>query len=333
VTHFPPLPTSSDKLTIDGFAIGHGSDFEGKTGVTVILCPEGATAVADVRGSGAGTRQFDSLTLPHHLANRAHAVVFSGGSGFGLSSADAVVDHLRTGGYGFDTGVGVVPLVPTAILFDLAFGDTNAIPTRELVESAVRSASEGQVAVGSVGAGTGATVGKALGPPQGMKGGFGFVSLTGRDGLTVAAAVAVNAFGDVRDPETGKTVAGCRAAPDSNQLVGADRVLAHLQPESNHPWESNTTLAVVLTDAQLSKAELRKVCDMAFGGLYRALEPALSFYDGDMVVALATGKTPAHVHRVGVLAQEAIARAIVRAVEEADGFGLLPAWRDLDREE
>ncbi len=329
----PPLPTPSSELTIDGLTIGHGSDFEGKTGVTVILCPEGATAVADVRGSGAGTRQFDSLTMPHHLANKAHAVVLSGGSGFGLSSADAVVDHLRSGGYGFDTGVGVVPLVPTAILFDLAFGDANAIPTRGLVESAVGSASAGRVEVGSVGAGTGATVGKALGPRQGMKGGFGFVSLAGRDGPTVAAAVAVNAYGDVRDPETGKTVAGCRAAPDSNELVGAHKSLAQLQPESNHPWESNTTLAVVLTDALVSKTELRKICDMAFGGLYRALNPALSLYDGDMVVALATGKIPAHVHRVGVLAQEAIAQAIVRAVKEAAGFGLLPAWRDLDREE
>ncbi len=106
-------------------------------------------------------------------------------------------------------------------------------------------------------------------------------------------------------------------------------MLARLEPESRHPWESNTTLAVVLTDARLTKTELRKVCDMAYGGLYRALEPALSLFDGDMVVALATGETPAHVHRVGVLAQEAIALAIVRAIKEADGFGLLPAWRDL----
>ncbi len=329
MNEYPDLPEPSDELTIDGLSIGHGSDFEGKTGVSVILCPEGATAVADVRGSGAGTRQFDSLTMPQHLANRAHAVVLSGGSGFGLASADPVVEHLRSGGHGFDTGAGVVPLVPTAILFDLAFGDSEARPSRAIVEAAVSSAGAGAIDSGSVGAGTGATVGKALGLPQGMKGGFGFVSLSSGDGPTVAAAVAVNAYGDVRDPNSGKTLAGCREAPNSSQLVGASRVLARLDPQSNHPWESNTTLAVLLTDAMLGKTELRKVCDMAFGGLYRALDPALSLYDGDMIIALATGKTPSHVHRIGVLAQEAIAQAIVCAVKTADGFGLLPAWRDL----
>lgn len=327
---YPELPEASSELTIDGLSIGHGSDFEGKTGVTVVLCPQGATAVADVRGSGAGSRQFDSLTMPQHLANRAHAVVLSGGSGFGLSSADAVVDHLRLGGHGFDTGAGVVPLVPTAILFDLAFGDSQARPSRAIVEAALSSAGAGTIETGSIGAGTGATVGKSLGLPQGMKGGFGFVSLSAVGGPTVAAAVAVNAYGDVRDPGTGKTLAGCRESESSSQLVGASRVLAQLAPESNHPWESNTTLAVLLTDADLGKTELRKVCDMAFGGLYRTIDPALSLYDGDMIIALATGKTPAHVHRIGVLAQEAIAQAIVRAVKDADGFGLLPAWRDLD---
>jgi len=329
VSDYPPLPDPSDELSIDGFTLGHGSDLEGKTGVTVILCPQGATAVADVRGSGAGTRQFDSLTLPQHLANRAHAVVLSGGSGFGLSSADVVVEHLRAGGYGFDTSVGVVPLVPTAILFDLAFGDPDARPGRDVVESAVAGAGTPRIAAGSVGVGTGATVGKALGPAQGMKGGFGFVSLASPAGPKVAAAVAVNAFGDVRDPHSGIRLAGCRASADSQVLVGADRVLARLEPETRHPWESNTTLAVVLTDARLTKTELRKVCDMAFGGLYRALDPALSLFDGDMVVTLTTGEVPAHVHRVGVLAQEAVSLAIVRAIREAQGFGLLPAWRDL----
>jgi L-aminopeptidase/D-esterase-like protein len=326
---FPPFPTPSSELAIPGLTIGHGSDFEGMTGVTVILCPEGAVAAADVRGTGTGTRQFDSLTMAHHLANRAHGVVLAGGSGFGLSCGDPVLEHLEAGGHGFETGVGVIPLVPTAILFDLPYGDSRARPTRALVEKAIAAAASGAVPCGSVGSGTGATVGKALGFANGMKGGFGFASFTVDGGPTVAAAVAVNAFGDVRDPSTGDLLAGCRDDPDSLDLVGAQRALAALSPDFDHPWESNTTLAVVLTDAVLTRAEARKVCDMAFGGLYRSLSPALSFYDGDLVVALATGSSPAHVHQIGVLAEEAVARAIVRAVKEADGFGLLPAWRDL----
>lgn len=326
IPDFPPL---SHELTIPGITLGHGSDTHGMTGVTVILCPEGVTAAADVRGTGTGTRQFDSLVHTHHLATRAHAVVLSGGSGFGLASADPVVAHLEAAGKGFDAGVGVVPLVPTAILFDLAFGDPRARPTDALVETAIASAGEGPITCGSVGAGTGATVGKCLGPPLGMKGGFGFASYAVAGGVTVAAAVAVNAFGDVRDPDTGQTLAGCRRDADSHDLVGAQNVMAALPPELDHPWESNTTLAVVATDADLNKTELRKVCDMAFGGLYRAVVPALSLYDGDLVVALAAGRTPAHVHQVGALAEEAVAQAIVHAIREADGFGLLPAWRDV----
>jgi L-aminopeptidase/D-esterase-like protein len=184
------------------------------------------------------------------------------------------------------------------------------------------------VEVGSVGAGTGATVGKALGPAQGMKGGFGFASLTVPGGVTVAAAVAVNAFGDVRGLN-GRPVAGCRAAPGSFELAGAERVLAALPPDTPHPWQGNTTLAVVMTDAILSKATALKVCQMAFGGLYRTLAPALSLYDGDLVVTLASGARPAHVNQVGVLAERAVAEAILTAVQEADGWGLLPAARDL----
>jgi len=336
----PPLrppPVPSDLLTLPDLAIGHGSDTVGKTGVTVILCRDGALGAAEVRGSATGTRQFDSLVDPRHIATRAHAVVLAGGSGFGLSVADRVVTHLAERGRGFDTGYGVVPLAPTAILFDLAYGDGDAHPTDALAEQALEMAERelargdrGQaVPVGSVGAGTGATVGKSLGPAQGMKGGFGFASLAVDGGPTVAAAVAVNALGDVRDPETGRLVAGCRTAPDSLELASAERVLAGLPPEFDHAWEGNTTLAVVMTDAKLSRAALSKVCQMAFGGFYRTLAPALSLYDGDLIVALSVGERRAHINQIGVLAARAVERAIVRGVMEADGFGLLPAARDL----
>ena len=322
---WPPLPSRS--LDLPGFTIGHGSDREAMTGVTVIFCPEGALAAAEVRGSATGTRQFDPLVSGHHISSRSHAVVLSGGSSYGLASADAVVDWLASRGYGFQTGIVPVPLVPTAILFDLSLGRPEP-PRREVVEAAIASAASGPVAVGSVGAGTGATVGKALGPRNGMKGGFGFASLTVPDGPTVAAAVAVNAFGDVRRLD-GTLLAGCRTAPDSLELASAERVLGNLPPDFTNPWEGNTTLAVVMTDAVLPKAGLLKVCQMAFGGLHRTLAPALSLYDGDLIVVLSAGERRAHVNQIGVLAERAVAEAILTGVGEADGFGLLPAARDL----
>jgi L-aminopeptidase/D-esterase-like protein len=330
----PPFPTVSRRLDLPGFRIGHGSDTAGMTGLTVILCPEGMLAAAEVRGSATGTRQFDSLVSAQHVASRAHAVVLAGGSGFGLSAADPVVDFLARGGFGFQTGVIPVPLVPTAILFDLGFGDSGARPGPELARLALESAADGEVPIGSVGAGTGATVGKALGRDHGMKGGFGFASLTvpadasGEGGVTVAAAVAVNAFGDVRHLD-GRPLAGCRAAPGSRELAGAERVLAATPPGTPHPWEGNTTLAVVMTDAALPKAGLIKVCQMAFGGFYRTLAPALSLYDGDLVVVLSSGARRAHVNQVGVLAERAVAEAILAGVAAADGFGILPAVRNL----
>lgn len=296
--------------------------------MTVILCPEGAVASADARGSATGTRQLDSLLSPLHVASRAHAVVLAGGSGFGLGAADPVVAWLAARGHGFRTGLAPVPLVPTAILFDLGFGSADARPTPGLVARALEEARGGPVATGSVGAGTGATVGKALGLDCAMKGGFGFAALALPEGPTVAAAVAVNAFGDVRDPDTGVAIAGCRVAPDALELAGAERVLAHRGPETDHPWQGNTTLAVVMTDAALDKLATQKVCQMAFGGLHRALAPALTLYDGDLVITLARGERPAHVHQIGVLAERAVAAAIVEAVVRADGFGELPAARD-----
>ena len=327
----PPLPPPSPVLDLSGFTLGHGSDRRALTGTTVILCPEGMTAAAEVRGSATGTRQFDSLVSVQHLGSKAHAVVLSGGSGYGLSAADPVVDWLARRGFGFQTGVAPVPLVPTAILFDLFRSDPLTRPTRALAEEALANAAAGPVAVGSVGAGVGATVGKALGPECGMKGGFGFASLTIAgvpDGPTVAAAVAVNAFGDVRRL-AGTLLAGCRTAPDSLELAHAERVIAHLPPDAASPWEGNTTLAVVMTDAILSKPTGLKVCAMAFGGFYRTLSPALSLFDGDLVVVLSSNQRRAHVNQIGILAERAVAEAILTGVAAADGFGVLPAARDL----
>ncbi len=331
---WPALPVPTRSLDVPGFSLAHASDTDGKTGVTLLLCPEGALAAAEVRGSATGTRQFDSLVAVEHVASRAHALVLAGGSGFGLDAAGAVAVELAAQGYGFQTGYRPVPLVPTAILFDLAFGSADAAPTPEMMRAALHAAQQRQgqaveVEVGSVGAGTGASVGKALGPVQGMKGGFGFASLKVPGGPTVAAAVALNAFGDVRDPDSGRLLAGCRRSPDSLELAGAERVLANLPPEHQTVWEGNTTLAAVITDAALPKPGLLKVCHMAFGGFHRALAPALTLYDGDLIAVLSSGTQPAHVNQVGVLAEHAVAAAIVTAVQSADGFGILPTAADL----
>jgi L-aminopeptidase/D-esterase-like protein len=325
------LPKPGDRLEVPGFRLGHASDPRGMTGVTVVLCEEGALAAAEVRGSATGTRQFDSLVAPGHVSSKAHAVVLAGGSGFGLAAADPVVDALAADGHGFRTPLGVVPIVPTAILFDLGFGDPGAHPDDAMVRRALAAARRGRVACGSLGAGTGATVGKANGLPCAMKGGFGFRAVRAGNGLHVAAAVAVNAFGDVRDPATGSVVAGCRSAPRSRRLLGADRVLAALPADTPHPWQGNTTLAVVMTDAVLDKASALKVCQMAFGGFYRALLPALTLFDGDLLVTLTSGRVRADLHQVAVLAEHVLAAAIVAAAREADGFGLLPSAREMGR--
>ena len=203
------------------------------------------------------------------------------------------------------------------------------MPSRALVESALDTAAAGEIECGSVGVGTGATVGKVSGRERCMKGGFGFASLTVPDGPTVAAAVAVNAYCSVRDPLTGAPVAGARVAPDSMELGDGEAILERLEPGEPHPWESNTTLAVVMTDARLTKPEARKVCEMAFGGFHRTLSPALTLFDGDLIVTLARGERRAHIHQVGALAQRAVAEAILTGVRDADGFGLVPAVRDL----
>ncbi len=307
-------------------------DLAGKTGVTVILCPDGAAGAADVRGSATGTRQFDSLVDAGHVAGNVHGLVFAGGSGFGLGCADGVVAHLEEDGAGFTTGYRCVPIVPTAILFDLAFGDATAVPTVAMAADAARAAAAGEQRCGSVGAGIGATVGKANGPACAMKGGFGFAAGQVPGGARVAIAAAVNALGDVRDPLTGEPIAGCRTAPNGVERASARELL--LQPPSEHAWvknsrQGNTTLVAIMTDAALSRAELKKVCVMAFAGLGRCLDPALSEFDGDLVVALSHGEVDAHAHQVGIAAQDLVGEAIVAAVQEADGFGIVPAVADL----
>jgi L-aminopeptidase/D-esterase-like protein len=312
---------------IPGIRVGHGTDEMGCTGCTVVLCPKGTVGGVDIRGSAAGTRELDALS-PMHLVPHVHGVLLAGGSAFGLDAAGGVMRYLEEHGIGFDVQVTRVPIVPAAILFDLRLGDASARPDASMAYAACRQATAGPFPEGSVGAGTGATVGKLFGISQATKSGLGSAALNLPGGLKIGALAVVNAFGDVRDPATGVLLAGAREAPDSRTL--ADTAAAMRRGDLPRGYKpENTTLALVATNARLTKLEATKIAQMAQHGLVRAISPVHTTLDGDLVISLATGEVEAETNVVGVAAAEVVAEAILRAVKTATALGGLPAWRDL----
>jgi L-aminopeptidase/D-esterase-like protein len=307
---------------ISGIRVGHFSDYEAITGATVVLCGAGAVAGVDVRGSATGTAELGTLD-PGHITDRVHAVVLSGGSAFGLEAAGGVRRWMERRGIGFKTGAAMVPIVPSAILYDLAIGKADIRPTLEMGEAAAGAADDGPVAEGAVGAGTGATVGKLFGMKQAMKGGIGSASVWLPGGVVVASLAAVNAFGDVRDPATGKILAGARRDPGSAEF--ADTV-AHIKSGTARGGipGGNTTLAVVATNARLTKVEATKLAQQAQLGVARTIYPVNTLFDGDVVFALSLGEASADLSALGVAAAEAVAEAIVRAVRAAPTLGGVP---------
>lgn len=309
---------------IAGIKVGHATDLEGLTGCTAILCEGGAVAGVDVRGSAAGSEEFE-LMNPLHVTGVIHGVCLAGGSAFGLEAASGVRRFLEKKGIGFDTRVARVPLVPGAILFDLALGSAAARPTREMGEKAAAAAHDGPVEEGSVGAGTGATVGKLHGMTCAMKAGIGSacVWLDGElAGVRVAALAAVNALGDVRDPETGQLVAGTRESADSMNFIDSAAVMK--RGDRAGFSSSNTTLVVVATNAKLTKPMATKLAQLASIGVARTIAPVWTMSDGDVVIALSAGQSQAPVDALGVAAAEAVSQAIVRAVRLAPSMGGLP---------
>lgn len=331
-----PSPTAPRHVdpgltAVAGLEVGHCTLPERPTGCTVVLARHGAIAGVDVRGGAPGTRETDLLD-PVNTVQRVHAVVLSGGSAFGLDAATGVVRFLEERGIGFDVGIVKVPIVPAAVLFDLAVGDMPHVrPTAESGYRAAQAATDGPVAEGNVGAGAGATVGKIAGRARAMKGGLGTASITLHDGLTVAALVAVNAVGDVVDPATGLVIAGVRA-DDGRSLADARELLRAGGYRPLVRAGENTTIGVVATNAMLDKPQARKVAQMAQDGFARAIVPAHTPLDGDTIFALATGSLPkeADVMTIGALGADVMAQAIVRAVRAAIGLPGLPAARDLE---
>jgi len=313
---------------IPGIRVGHSTDERGCTGCTVILCPEGTVGGVDIRGSASGTRDLDALS-PMHLVPHVHAVLLAGGSAFGLDAAGGVMRYLEEHGVGFDVQVTKVPIVPAAILFDLRLGDPFARPDAAAAYAACAEATAGPFLEGSVGAGTGATVGKLFGTAQAMKSGLGSAALDLPGGAKVAALVAVNAFGDVRDPATGALIAGARETPDGRRFANSAAAMRRgVCPRGYKP--ENTTLAVVATNARLTKVQATKMAQLAQHGIVRAITPVHTTFDGDLVIGLATGEVEADVNALGLAAADVVAEAIVRAVKTALSLGGLPAWTDVE---
>ncbi len=309
-----------------GIEVGHATDLEGLTGCTVVLCRAGAVGGLDQRGGAPGTRETD-LLRPMHRVNEVHGVLLAGGSAFGLAAADGVVRFLEEHGVGFETTAGRVPIVPAAILFDLALGDARARPDSDMGYAACQVASDAPVPEGTVGAGTGAAVGGILGPERAMKSGLGSAALSLGGGLVVGAVVTVNAFGDVVDPATGEIFAGARS-PDAEELVGTLSLMRGLSGHGGLVGGQNTVIGVVATNARLTKEEANKMAQMAQDGVARTVRPAHTMYDGDTLFSLATGETEADVSLVGAYGAEVVAEAVVRAVKMAESAGGLPAYRD-----
>ncbi|MBS1858112.1 MAG: P1 family peptidase [Acidobacteria bacterium] len=299
---------------IAGIRVGHVSDYEAVTGCTAILCEQGAVCGVDLRGSATGTQEIDTLR-PGHLTERIHAITLAGGSAFGLEAASGVRRYLARRKVGIEFGGEHIPIVPAAILFDLGIGRTDTHPGVAMGEAAAAAAGDGPVAEGNVGAGTGATVGKLFGSARAMKGGLGTFTLPLPGGVLVSALCAVNALGDVRDPATGKIVAGARKSGDSREFADSERAMLNGTPLPG--TRSNTTLAVVATNAALDKVQATKLAQMAGLGMARTIYPVNTMVDGDAVFALSLGTQRADINNLGVAAAHALAQAIVRAVRMA----------------
>lgn len=306
---------------IPGIRVGHVSDFDAITGCTAILCEQGAVGGYEIRGSASGTEETPALD-PLHVDPVAHGILLAGGSAFGLEAASGVRRYLETRGAGVSTPAGRIPIVAAAIIYDLGIGKSHVRPNLSMGEAAAAAASTEAVAEGCVGAGTGASVGKMLGMSHAMKSGLGSSSMELPGGVRVASLVVVNALGDVRDPSTGKIVAGARTTPDGREFADSQKLMMERPPAGL--VRQNTTLAVVATNASLSKVEATKLARLGGLGLARAIYPVNTGSDGDTIFALAVGSLRANIDSLGAAAAGCVAESILRAVKSARTLGGLP---------
>ena len=300
---------------VEGIKVGHSQSIEGGTGVSVIVAPKGNTASVDVRGGGPGTRETDLLN-PLNMVSEVNAIVLSGGSSYGLEASVGVVEGLEEDGLGFVVPDGIVPIVPQAILYDLGYKSYKIRPDKRMGKKAYENAKINDRSQGIVGAGTGATVGKAMGNEFSMKSGLGQASIKVGN-LFVSAIVAVNALGDIYDDEKNIQIAGIRK---NNKFIPTIDVLGQMQANIK---SLNTTIGLVASNARLNKSELKKVASMAHNGYARAIRPVHTMMDGDTIFSLATNKVKSDVNIVGSLSAKVMARAIANAIyaSNKENFG------------
>ncbi len=320
----PRIPSITD---VDGILVGHCTSGKRPTGCTVITSSKPFVAGVDVRGGAPGTREVE-LLRPENSVDQVDAVFLSGGSAFGLDAGSGISRYLEEHGRGFDTRFARVPIVCGAILYDLSLGDPKIRPGAAEGYKAIKAAGSERVAEGNVGAGAGATVGKLLGPERAMKGGLGSWALRLPGGLKVGALAAVNPVGDIVDPATGRIIAGAR---EGKGFAGAmTQIRKGFKPGS--PLRGNTVLAVVATNASLTKTQCTRVARMAQDAIARCIYPAHMPWDGDTIFSISTGtwtrKNPPDTGVIGALAADALATAILRGVLECESWGNYPAAKD-----
>lgn len=308
---------------IKGIKIGHAQDLEGGTGCTVILTEDGASAGVDVRGGGPASRETELLRSVN-MVEQIHAVMLSGGSAYGLDAGSGAMKYLEEQGKGFDVGVGLVPIVCGASLFDLVVGDPGCRPDKDMGYEACLNASTDKPADGNVGAGTGATVGKFLGMDYMMKSGIGSYAVQVGDWI-MGAIVAVNALGDVIDVDSGKRIAGI-LDKEKKAIYDTEKVMYEEYDKSRNVFSGNTTIGCIVTNAKLTKPQANKVASIAHNGFARAIRPVHTSADGDTIFTVATGEVEVMPDIVGTLAAEVMARAINRAALSAKAaYGLKAA--------
>lgn len=311
---------------IKGIKVGHSSSQEGMTGCTTIICEEGATAGVDVRGSAPGTRETDLLSSKK-MMEKIHGIVLSGGSAFGLEAASGVMRYLEEQGIGFDVGVTKVPIVPSAVIFDLNIGNSRIRPDFDMGYTAAKSASTKEGRQGNIGCGMGATVGKILGPDKAMKSGLGSATIVIGD-LKVSAIVAVNSFGDIYNYKTNKQIAGAYDYKDKELLNTYDLI----KNEGNklQPYVENTTIGIIGTNAIVTKPEANKLAEMAHNGFARSINPIHTMADGDTIFAMATNRVKGDLNLIGTVAAEVMSQAITNAIYLAEGVEELYSYRDIN---
>ncbi len=310
---------------ISGIRIGNAQDYDSATGCTVILCEKGAVAGVDVRGGAPGTRETDLLN-PVNLVDKVHSVLLSGGSAFGLDAASGIMSYLESRGIGFDVGVTKVPIVTGAVIFDLEVGDYRIRPDKKMGYDACVNSEKGFFSQGTVGAGTGASVGKVFGINNAMKGGLGACCLKIGE-LYVGAIIVVNCLGDVVEPGSGNIIAGT-LDESGKDFINSENFIINNCVKKSMGYSGNTTIGVVFTNAHLSKANAQKVASMAHNGIARTIRPSHTMFDGDTIFALSLGTVEAEVSAIGVIAAQAVEEAIISGVQNAKGICNLKSVSD-----